>query len=136
MNRQLHSLIIALALPITSLSFVSCKKEEPPPPLPSAAPATEPAPVLALEPISAPEPDAGVEPKKGGVGGAKRAGGLQACCAALAQNAASAPEPNATYMKQAADTCNVLARQGNEAGSAVTILSNMLRGAGVPAACK
>jgi hypothetical protein len=136
MNRTLVSLLVALALPLASLSFVSCKKEEAPPPLPSAAPATEPAPVLALEPVNAPEPDAGTEVKKVSGGVAKPSGNLQACCNALNQNATNAPEPTATYMKQAAATCGVLAAQGKEAGSAVAVLAGILRGAGMPAACK
>lgn len=136
MKRPLVCLLVSVALPLASLSFVSCKKEEAPPPLPSAPPATEPAPVLTLEPVNTPEPDAGTEVKKGGGGAAKPSGNLQACCNALNQNAASAPEPTATYMKQAAATCGVLASQGKEAGSAIAILSGILRGAGVPAACK
>jgi hypothetical protein len=135
MNRTV--MLVALALPIASLSFVSCKKEEAPPPLPSAAPATEPAPVLALETVKLPEPDAGTEVKKATGGGvAKTASNLQACCNALAQNAANAPEPTATYMKQAAATCGVLAAQGKDSGSAVAILAGLLKGAGLPAACK
>jgi hypothetical protein len=137
MIRPFAFLLISLVLPIASLSFVSCKKEEAPPPLPSAAPASEPAPLLALEPVNTPEPDAGTEVKKVGGGGvAKPSGNLQACCNALRQNAASAPEPTKTYMGQAADTCGVLAAQGKEAGSAIAILTGLLRGAGVPAACK
>lgn len=136
MNRSLVSLLVTVALPLSSLSFVSCKKEEPPPPLPAAAAATEPTPELALEPVTpTTEPDTGTTPKKTG-GVAKPSGNLQACCNALAQNAANAPEPNATYMKQAAATCGVLAGQGKDAGSAVAILAGMLRGAGIPAACK
>jgi len=136
MNRSLVSLLVTMALPLSSLSFVSCKKEEPPPPLPAAAPTTEAAPELALEPVApVVEPDAGVPGKKV-TGGGKSVNGLQACCNALMQNAANAPEPNATYMKQAAATCGVLAAQGKTAGSAVTILVGMLKGAGLPAACK
>jgi hypothetical protein len=91
---------------------------------------------VALEPVVTAEPDAGTEVKKATGGVAKPSGNLQACCNALAQNAANAPEPNATYMKQAAATCGVLAAQGKEQGSAVAILTGILRGAGVPAACK
>jgi hypothetical protein len=136
MNRTLASLVVTLALPLTSISFVSCKKDEPPPPLPSAAPASEPPPPIALEPVVTAEPDAGTAGAKPSGRGGKPSGNLKACCNALAQNAANAPEPNATYMKQAAATCGVLAEQGKETGSAVAVLAGILRGAGMPASCK
>jgi hypothetical protein len=98
---------------------------------------TEAAAPVAIEPIVTPEPDAGVEaPKTGGKGGGSKASSLQSCCNALAQNAANAPEPNATYMKQAAATCGVLAAQGKDSGTAVAILAGILKGAGMPASCK
>lgn len=136
MNRFAVSLFVTVALPLTSLSFVSCKKEEPPPPLPAAATVAEPTPELALEPVTpTTEPDTSTTPKKtGGVG--KPSGNLQACCNALLQNAANAPEPNATYMKQAAATCGLLAGQGKDAGSVVATITRMMQGAGLPAACK
>lgn len=136
MNRTHACLVFAVALPLTSLSFVSCKKDEAPPPLPSATAVTEAAPPVAIEPIVTPEPDAGVAATKGGKGGGAKASNLQACCAALAQNAANMPEPNATYMKQAAGTCGLLAAQGKDSGTAVAILAGILKGAGMPASCK
>jgi hypothetical protein len=140
MNRQLMSLLVSLALPVSLFAFSGCKKDEAPPPLPTAAAAPtaeEPAPVLAIEPVPDAVPDAGASTKKlGGGGVAAPAANLQACCNALAQNAASAPEPNATYMKQAAATCGVLAAQGKDKGTLVAAISGLLRGAGMPASCK
>jgi hypothetical protein len=138
MNRTITRLLVSLALPVSSLVVVGCKKDEAPPPLPTAtaAPAPEPSPVLAIEPVPDVAPDAGpVTARKVG-GAAAPAANMQACCNALAQNAASAPEPNATYMKQAAATCGVLAAQGKDKGSLVAVIAGMLKGAGMPAACK
>jgi hypothetical protein len=39
-------------------------------------------------------------------------------------------------MKQAAATCGVLAAQGKDKGSLVAVLAGILKGAGMPAACK
>lgn len=137
MNRTITCLLVTMTLPIASFATVGCKKDEPPPPLPAAvAPAPEPSPVLAIEPVPDAVPDAGAPAKKAVGGGAPAASNLQACCNALAQNAASAPEPNATYMKQAAGTCGVLAAQGKDKGSLIAVLSGILKGAGLPAACK
>jgi hypothetical protein len=136
MNRKMAPATLGLVFPlVASLMATSCKKEEPPPPLPAAAVASEePAAPLAMEPIPEPIPDAGAPVKKGVGGGA--ASSLTACCNALMQNAASAPEPNATYMKQAAATCGSLAAQGKDKASVAGILIGMMRGAGLPAACK
>jgi hypothetical protein len=117
------------------LALTSCKKDEPPPPLPSAAPqpSTPPA-TVELQPIAEAALDASAPaaPKSGSGGGAKPAS-IAACCAALEQNAASAPEPNATYMKQAAAFCKA---QGSANPATVSIIAGMLRGAGLPASCK
>lgn len=137
MNRTFATLLVSMSLPLAPIAFMGCKKDEPPPPLPTAAaPAAEPSQVIAIEPVPDVLPDAGTTAKKVGGGVAAPAGNLQACCNALAQNAASAPEPNATYMKQAAATCGVLAQQGKDKGTLVAVLSGILKGAGMPAACK
>jgi hypothetical protein len=121
----------AASLVLSMLAVTGCKKDEPPPPLPSAAPvATAPAP-LQLKPedagVVAPV-DAGKK-KTGGAGG----GGIAACCKALMQNAQSAPEPTKTYMLQAGAMCQ--ATQGAGRAALGPVLA-ALRGAGVPAACK
>src|SRR6185295_16087296 len=121
----------AVSIVVTTLMVTGCKKDEPPPPLPSAAPvATAPAP-LQLKPedagVKAPPPDAGK--KKTGKGGG--GGGLGPCCAALQQNAASAPPPTNGYMLQAASICQAMNAQG--AGKqAMGAIITALRGAGMP----
>jgi hypothetical protein len=134
-----HQTLIRLSsasLVLTSWLVTGCKKDEPPPPLPSAAPvATAPAP-LQLKPedagVKALPVDAGKK-KTGGHGSG--GGGLGPCCAALQQNAASAPPPTNGYMLQAAAMCQSLNAQG--AGKqAVGSLLGLMRGAGLPAACK
>lgn len=116
---------------------VGCKKEEPPPPLPSAAPVVTapPQPLqLKVEDAAVPPPAESAEaPKKTGGG---HAGGLGPCCAALAQNATMAPEPNKTYMLQAAALCQALAAQGKDKAAIGGMLMSALRGAGMPTSCK
>jgi len=124
--------ILAMAV---CISFPGCKKEEPPPPLPTAQPVATAAPPLQLK-----AEDAGVEvidaapPKKTGGGG--RAGGLGPCCAALSQNATMAPEPTKTYMLQTAALCQGLAATGKDKAAVGGILLGALKGAGMPVQCK
>jgi hypothetical protein len=119
------SLLLAVA------TTTGCKKEEePPPPLPEAKPAATPE-TLELE---IPEEDAGEEeePKKTGTGKA-RPRGLAACCAALRQNAASAPPESKGHMLNAAAACDA----ANAAGAGtVAGLAGLLRGAKMPSACQ
>ncbi|HMJ15972.1 MAG TPA: acyltransferase [Polyangiaceae bacterium] len=131
---------VGALLPLAAFSAPGCKKDEPPPPLPSAAPAPTPAaPVeLAPEDAGADVFDAGEDAsdaavKKVGTGGG---GGLARCCAALQQNAASAPPPTNTYMLQAAAVCNAAVAAGKDKNSVVGALSGAVRGAGLPAACR
>jgi hypothetical protein len=135
LTKLLAPIAIGLLIPTLVTAYSGCKKEEPPPPLPSAAP--EPAntaPPLELAP-EPPPVDAGVDaPKPKGTG--KPAGSLKACCQALQQNSASAPEPNATYMKQAAATCFSMAGTGAGQATILTAIAGALRGAGMPAACR
>ena len=120
----------------SALALPGCKKDEPPPPLP-----VEPAPSATVEqPLELKPEDAGVppkpveKPKTGGTGSS--AGSLQNCCAALTQNAASAPEPTRTYMLQAAAMCTAAAASGKDKQSIVGVLTGALKGAGLPVACK
>ncbi len=136
MNRTFSITSFVLQLAAAALLTGCPKKDDAPPPLPSAAPATEAtAPTLALAELP-PEVPSAVPSGKHGTGTARPGGNLSACCAALNQNAANAPEPTATYLKQAAATCGAMAAQGKDTGSAVGMLSGLLRGAGMPAACK
>ena len=125
---------VALASICVGFAVSGCKKEEPPPPLPSAAPQVVPPPQpVELQPIAEAATDAGVMPTAKHAGGAAKPVSLAACCAALEQNAANAPEPNATYMKQAAAFCKA---QGGANPAIVNVIAGMLRGAGLPASCK
>jgi hypothetical protein len=121
------------ALALALASAVGCKKDEPPPPLP------EPKPVEATEaPLELKPEDAGapIQPKAAPKPTAARKSGLQACCAALRQNAASAPEPTKGYMLYAASACDMAAAQGRDKASVVGQITNALKGAGLPADCK
>lgn len=61
---------------------------------------------------------------------------LQACCAALRQNAANVAPPNNAYMLQAAAACDVAVKQGKDKASVTAIVQGALKGAGMPAACR
>lgn len=136
----LAPLLLSLTVPLAA-QLGGCKKEEPPPPLPSApSVATTPAPTAPLElvpeapaPVASASASASAAPHTGGV---SAAGSLKKCCAALTQNAASAPEPNKTYMLQAAAVCNAAVGAGQASGAAFGPINAALRGAGLPTACK
>ena len=121
---------LGLMVPITVTGYTGCKKDEPPPPLPSAAPTPTPSAPLQLV-----VEDSGPDVVDAGDGDAakKKYTGTSAsvtkCCAAIQQNAANAPEPTATYMKQLAAGCFAAAKAGN-AGQ----VASLARQAGV--ACK
>lgn len=136
LTRVLAPIGFGLMIPLFAGTQVGCKKDEPPPPLPSAAPVAAPTPQapleLAPEDAGVAEVDAGAPKKTGGGGGQS----LQKCCQALLQNAESAPEPNKTYMKQAGAMCQAMAGSGQGQASILAAISGALRGAGMPAACK
>lgn len=129
-TRTLGSMLVAATL----LVAVGCNKDEPPPPLPAAKPAAAPA----VAPLVIKDEDAGKpkeEPKgKGGPG--KPAASLAACCAALRQNAESAPPPTGDYMKQAAAMCDAMAASGANKATLVAAITGALRGASMPAGCR
>ena len=135
----LAPLLVSLMVPLLAVQATGCKKDEPPPPLPSAAPVAAPPPTAPVELVPevpvAPSASASASatPTKTGV---SAAGSLKKCCAALTQNAQSAPEPNKTYMLQAAAVCNAAAGAGQASGAAFGAISAALRGAGMPTACK
>src|SRR5664280_2575445 len=124
---------LALTSMMAMLPLTACKKDAPPPPLPSAAPQAAPPPQqVELQPIAEAVPSASAEATAKKATGVKPAS-IAACCAALEQNAASAPEPNKTYMTQAAAFCKA---QGGANPAIIGMLQGMLRGAGLPASCK
>jgi hypothetical protein len=125
---------VLLGVLLSSLATTGCKKDEPPPPLPSAAPAAVPTPTAPLE--LAPEEPVAVA----GAPAVKATGGAPAqsfakCCAALTQNAASAPEPTKTSLTQAAGICNSLVAAGKSGPGVVSAIQGLLRGVGMPSAC-
>ena len=103
---------LGLFLPVAAQGCSGCKKDDPPPPLPSAAPASTPAAPLVLEVEDAGEDapgDADADAMRVGGGGSSS---MKKCCQAVAQNAESAPEPTKTYMKQMAAACFAAAGSG------------------------
>ena len=135
-SQMLKPLAVGLLLASAAGTYLGCKKDEPPPPLPSAAPAAAPTPTapLVLEPEDAGVVDAAEDAGKkvgGGTGSS-----LKACCAALAQNAKSAPPPNNQYMEAAALACNAAVGAGQSQGAAMAAINAALRGAGLPSGCR
>ena len=126
---------VLLGVLLSSLPTTGCKKDEPPPPLPSAAPAAVPTPTAPLE--LAPEEPVAVAgaPAVKGTGGGAPAQSFAKCCAALTQNAASAPEPTKTSLTQAAGICNSLVAAGKSGPGVVSAIQGLLRGVGMPSAC-
>jgi hypothetical protein len=119
---------LGLLLPVMVTSCSSCKKDEPPPPLPSAtAPVVTSAPTLELAAEDAAVPDAsdaGPDVKTG-IGQPKQS--LKKCCQAIKQNAANAPMPTKAYLENLAATCFAMAGQGG---------SSFPAGAAYSPACK
>ena len=121
------------ALTLLLGSAIGCKKDEPPPPLPEPKPVETAEAPLELKPEDAGPP---VQEKVAPKPTARKPSGLAQCCAALRQNAASAPEPTKGYMLYAAGACDLAAAQGKDKASAVSVIANALKGAGLPADCK
>lgn len=119
------------------LSATGCKKDEPPPPLPSAPPtASTPAAVATtLELAPEPVPSDSAAPKKPtgtGVAGPS----LKKCCDALAQNSKSAPPPNNTLMLQASQACNVAVAAGAASPQVMAAVRAAMGGAALPPGCQ
>ncbi|MFT3770891.1 MAG: acyltransferase [Minicystis sp.] len=147
MNRT-RSLTVAGAalLPVVLLVFgngcSSCKKETDDHPATTASAAPPPAPtpsapatVMPEEPVDAGTDagDAGTDAGKPGGGSAS--GSIAKCCAALQQNANSAPLDQKPYYMAAANACNGM-RNTPSAQQAFAQLRMFLAGAKMPAACK
>lgn len=130
--------IIACGFLVPALvTSAGCKKDEPPPPLPSAPPAAS-VPAAATETlVLAPEPvpSESAEPKKPtGTGGP--ATSLKKCCDALAQNSKSAPPPNNTLMLQASQACNIAVAAGAASPQVLAAVRAAMGGAALPAGCQ
>ena len=121
------------ALAMALAAAPGCKKDEPPPPLPEPKVVETAEKPLELKPEDAGAPVQEKAPPKAGV---RKPSGLGQCCAALRQNAASAPEPTKGYMLYAASACDMAATQGKDKASIVGQLTAALKGAGLPADCK
>ncbi|HEX9619551.1 MAG TPA: acyltransferase [Polyangiaceae bacterium] len=138
-RRSARTLVLSLTLGLSvpmALIQTSCKEDEPPPPLPSAAPVATPAPTVELVPeLDAGLADAGdAGPKVTGTG--RPASSMMACCNALESNAQLAPEPNRSYFLQAAGVCKSMAGAGQSGGPVFAAIRGALQGAGMPVACK
>lgn len=134
-KRVMIPVMLGLLIPAGALIVPGCKKDEPPPPLPSAAPEPTEVKTLTLE-----EEDAGVDADadagKKVVGKGVPASSLKNCCAALAQNAKSAPPPNNVYMSQAAAVCYSMVAQGQGSGTILGAIRGALKGANMPSSCR
>ncbi len=128
--------VLGVVVSFLTTGYLGCKKDEAPPPLPSAAPAATPTPTAPLE--LAPEESvasaAPVESVKKATGGAP-AQSFAKCCAALSQNAASAPEPTKTSLTTAAGMCTSMVKAGQTGPGIVSAVQGLLRGVGMPSAC-
>ncbi|WP_437878362.1 acyltransferase [Sorangium sp. So ce513] len=141
---RLFTVLGALTFPL-AVALVSngCKKEEeelPPIPPPPVEPAPAPTPTPTTQIV--PEEDAGVADadvadadagKK--VVGTSDPSGIRKCCAALRQNAKSAPPEQQGAYLAAASACDGLANspQGRQA---LSTLRGILLGAQMPASCQ
>lgn len=134
-KRMAIPVLLGLAIPAASLMVPGCKKDEPPPPLPSAAPEPTEQATLALEPEDA-GVDADADAAKKPTGPYKPASSLKACCAALQQNSKSAPPPQNAYMSQAAAVCYSMVASGQGSGTALGAIRGALKGAGMPSSCQ
>ena len=129
---------VLLGLLVSSLAtgYLGCKKDEPPPPLPSAAPAAVPTPTAPVELVPEEQPAASASASvKKPTGTGAPAQSFAKCCAALTQNAASAPEPTKTTLTQAAGLCNSMVAAGKSGPSLIGGIQGILKGVGMPSAC-
>ena len=148
MNQKRYlTALCAAVLPFALAAFANgCghKDEETPPPAPSAAPAPTPAPTPSAPMALVPEEDAGSDASDGGddagdagkkVVGTGDPTGVKKCCAALAQNANSAPLDQKAGYAAAAAACNGLVNnpQGRQG---LVALRGLLRGANMPSSCQ
>jgi hypothetical protein len=143
-SRFLTALCAAIMPFALAIAVQGCDKkdEDTPPPQPSAAPTPAPTPSAAPPVVLKTEEDAGVDasedaaadaaPKVTGTGDPT---GIRKCCAALRQNANSAPLDQKGSLLSAAAMCDGLVNspQGKQALVAVR---GLLKGASMPASCQ
>ncbi len=140
MNKRLT---VALGVSLLPLSVFACKhaSDDDDDKIPSATPttvATPPATVSVMpEPVDAGPPPSDAADDADAADAKKTGGGdptgVRACCAALRQNAKSAPpEAQGAYL-MAAGACDTMVAGG---GLRLAQLRGMLLGAGLPSACK
>ena len=140
---RIITVVCALAFPFGVLVVANgCgNKETEPAPATTAAPAPTPTPTPTPTAVLTVEEDAGADaaedadadaPKVTGTGDAT---GIRKCCAALAQNANSAPLDQKPAYLQAAAVCNGLVNSP-QGRSALVQLRGILRGASMPSSCQ
>lgn len=139
---RIFPVLCALAFPFGVALFANgCGSKETEAPATTAAPAPTPTPTPTPTVTMTPEEDAGADaaadadadaPKVTGSGDPT---GVRACCAALAQNANSAPLDQKPMLLQAAAICTGLVN--NPQGRAgLASVRGMLRGANLPSQCR
>jgi len=136
------TLLLAALVPVAVLGGCKgCNKDDddakPAASASAPPPASSPAPVTTVVPEEdAGTPDAGIDagpPHPGG--GGWGSGSLAKCCAALMQNANSAPLDQKGYYLAAANACNGM-RNTSAGQQAFANIRSFLAGAKMPAACK
>jgi len=135
----------AALLPVVLVVFgngcSSCKKDDDETKPATTASAAAPAPTPSASATIAPEEpvDAGTDAGDAGDGGKPHGGGaassIAKCCAALNQNANSAPLDQKPYYMAAANACNGM-RNTPSTQQAFSQIRMFLAGAKMPAACK
>jgi hypothetical protein len=142
--KRIVPVLCALVFPFAvALVANGCGNKEDDAPATTAAPPPPPATTTPTPAVTmTPEEDAGVADADAGdaaADGPKGTGGdatgIRACCAALNQNAASAPLDQKPMYLQAAAVCQGLVN--NPQGRAALVqLRGILRGANMPSSCK
>lgn len=145
MNKPARTFMLAAFLPAMVLALSTgcngCHKDDDDKPAPSAT-APPPAPTPSAPATVMPEEDAGAPADAGvdaghpvGPGGPPGSGTLAKCCAALQQNANSAPIEQKAYYMAAAQYCQG-ARNTPAGQQAFAQIRMFLAGAKMPGACR
>jgi hypothetical protein len=140
------TVVFAAMFPVLALAATNgCgnKKDDDTPPTASAPPPPPPPPATASAPavVMPEEPDAGADAGDAGDSGPPKTGGggsfgqISKCCAALRQNAKSAPPEQAPSYMMAAQACEGL-KNTPAANVAFSQIRSFLAGAKMPGACQ